>query len=177
MEEIKQTSTHIGRGKYTTDSLDVWLDDWGKDCNEPVKELSTPMQTSIKTIEIMQTEAFKSYAPQLYYENRGKLKKHKRWYCEYIYALKNMWRKLNQKSTPSSIPKVPSCRYRYNLRLLDRAIGGLPPYCFAVVSMRYRHGYTARTAFKEIGIPEQTFYSRLKKAKKLIKKSLKSIII
>lgn len=172
-DEQKQPSTHLDRKtRRMVDNLEVWLEDWGADQREPIKELSSPVKTSLKVIEEMRPEKQKEPLPNLIGSDGHLLPK---WLVKIILELR--WKRSHDKSTVTMRGKVPECEYRYNLRRLSKAIGLLDPLYYGIIVMRYEQGQNAADVNKLIGLSLRRYYKRVKQAKKIIRENLKIVKI
>ena len=174
-EELRQPSTHTIRQdrRMGNDKLEQDLEDWGLLRRKPMYGLDIPQKTSLKVAEELRPEQLTNKAPTLYYiDNKGRKKAHPAWYCRLVYELKMIWIKKNQRGTRNTIGFMPNYMPTRWYARLNQAIGQLDPLHYAIIVMRYEKEWDYKTANKEIGIPERTYYNRLSQAKKNLHKIL-----
>ena len=175
MNEINQLSTHVIRkDRRMEDKLEDKLEYWGACRRERIKELDTPIKTPSKRMEEMQPDKIKIIPPSIYYIENGKRKKYPQWYCQYVYDLKNMWKKQTQISTYSTMGHIPRYMPHLTYTKLNRLIGQLSPKYQQILICRYelQMDHTAYT--REYHKSKQTYYRFIGDAKQLLKILMKA---
>lgn len=182
-EDLTQLSTHLSNERRMADDwLESYLEDWAEWDAAPELVLASTTKTSLKVAEEMRPERLKNKPPakgDMYVYPEGHDKAGKplpapiRWK---IYELISMWKKGQESSDINIQTRTPNYEPHIRMSAINRVINQMhdeKPRLWAVINMRYRYGWGWQRVNNEIGLPRQTFYDRIKAAKKYIKKHLK----
>jgi hypothetical protein len=162
--DLRQLSTHLGRQdrRLNDDWLEVRLESWGMWKADLLPELNVPCQTSLKVAEEMRPEQLRHLPP------KG--------ISRAMWELQNLWKRKTQRSSGKRISRVPAYMPHHRMSDINKVINALhehDTWLWWVIVMRYHYAWDWRRVEDEFGMPKRTYYDRLKRAKKWIKRGLR----